>query len=125
MMPILSDPVLMPIPSSMYLQNLHPGLGMLESDLKTDKMLFEDLQHLCDFNNESELVKFLTDLGVLARSQICTLCGFNMRQMKQANTIFWICTRRVDGKKCNSANSQIGKGLFSTTLNYLSRVLSG
>ena len=70
MMPILSDPVSMPIPSSMYLQNLHPGLAMFKSDLKTDKMSFEDLQHLCDFNNESELVKFLTDLGVLAQSQI-------------------------------------------------------
>ena len=103
MMPILSDPVSMPIPSSMHLQNLHPGLAMFTSDLKTDKMPFEDLQHLCDFNNESELVKFLIDLGVLAQSQICTLCGSNMRQMKQANTLYWICTRRVDSKKCNSA----------------------
>ena len=90
MMPILSDPVSMPIPSSMYLQNLHPGLAMFKSDLKTDKMSFEDLQHLCDFNNESELVKFLIDLGVLAQSQICTLCGSNMRQMNQANTIYLI-----------------------------------
>ena len=112
MMPILSDPVPIPIPSSMYLQNLHPGLAMFKSDLKTDKMSFEDLQHLCDFKNEPELVKFLTDLGVLAQSQICTLCGFNMRQMKQANTIFWICTRRVDGKKCNSAKFSIRKGTF-------------
>ena len=38
MMPILSDPVSIPIPSSMYLQNLHPGFAMFKSDSKTDKI---------------------------------------------------------------------------------------
>ena len=85
---------------------------MFTGDLKTDKMLFEDLQHLCNYNNELELVKFLTDLGVLAQSQTCILCGFKMRQIKQANTIYWICTCRVNGKKCNGAKFSIWKGTF-------------
>ena len=70
-MPILPEPdqqPVMAIPSSMFLQNLRTGLAMFKCDLKTDKMSFEDLQHICDCNNEPELIKFLTDLGVLAQS---------------------------------------------------------
>ena len=63
MMPILSgldhQPVVT-ILSSMFVQNRHPGLAMFKQDLKTDKMSFEDLQRLCDYNNESGLITFLT-----------------------------------------------------------------
>ena len=88
MMPIISGPDHQPvlaIQSSLFLQKIHPGLAMFKHDLKTDKMSFEDLQHLCGYNNESELIKFLTDLGVLAPSQQCLLCGYNMRQQHEAN----------------------------------------
>ena len=115
MMSIHSEPnpqTSLQVQSSIYLQNVHPGLAMFKHDLKTDKMSFEDLQRLCDYNNESELITFLTDLGVLARSQQCLLCGYNMRHMKQENTIYWICTRRVNGKKCNNAKFSIRKGTF-------------
>ena len=115
MMPIRSVPIpqtSLQVQSSIYLQNVHPGLAMFKHDLKTDKMSFEDLQRLCDYNNESELITFLTDLGVLARSQQCLLCGYNMRHMKQENTTYWICTRRVNGKKCNNAKFSIRKGTF-------------
>ena len=67
MMPILSKPVHQPIiaiPSSMFLQNLHPGLAMLKYDLKTDKMSFKDLQRLCGGNNKAELVNFFLPILV-------------------------------------------------------------
>ena len=35
-----------------------------------------------------------------------------MRHMKQENTVYWICTRRVKGKKCNSPIVSIRKGTF-------------
>jgi len=67
MMTIRSEPnsqTSLQVQSSIYLQNVHPGLAMFKHDLKTDKISFEDLQRLCDYNNESELITFLTDLGV-------------------------------------------------------------
>ena len=41
MMPIRSDPIphtSLQVQSSIYLQNVHPGLAMFKHDLKTDKM---------------------------------------------------------------------------------------
>ena len=35
-----------------------------------------------------------------------------MRHSKQAKTWFWICTRRVNGKKCNSAKFSVRRGTF-------------
>ena len=40
------------------------------------------------------------------------LCRNNMRHSKQAKTWFWICTRRVNGKKCNIAKFSVRRGTF-------------
>ena len=100
------------IPKTMYLQNLHPALAMYKDDLVTDFMSFSDLQRLCDYDNEMELITFLTGFGVLPKQQQCLLCGSMMRLSKQVNTTYWICTKRVNGKKCNSAKFSIRKGTF-------------
>ena len=82
------------IPKTMYLQNLHPALAMYKDDLVTDFMSFSDLQRLCDYDNEIELIKFLTNFGVLPKQQQYLLCGSMMRLSKQVNTTYWICNQK-------------------------------
>ena len=83
------------------MQTKHPSLAMYNSDMNTESMSFTDFEELCDPNKECEMLNFLTELGLLPSSQQCLLCGNNMRHSKQAKTWYWICTRRVNGKKIN------------------------
>ena len=94
------------------MQNKHPSLAMYNSDMNTESMSFTDFEELCDPNKECEMLNFLTELGLLPISQQCLLCGNNMRHSKQSKTWYWICTRRVNGKKCNSAKFSVRRGTF-------------
>ena len=98
--------------TTILMQNKHPMLAMYDASLQTDSMSFTDLENLCDPNKEREMLSFLTDLGLIAATQQCLLCGAWMRQSKQANTWYWICTRRFNGKKCNSAKFSVRRGTF-------------
>ena len=93
------------------MQNKNPSLAMYNSDMNTESMSFTDFEELCDPNKECEMLNLLTELGFLPISQRL-LCRNNMRHSKQAKTWYWICTRRVNGKKINSAKSSVRRGTF-------------
>ena len=94
------------------MQNKHPSLAMYNPDINTESISFTDFEELCDANKECQMLNFLTEVWLLPSSQQCLLCGNNMRHSKQAKTWYWICTRRVNGKKCNSAKFSVRRGTF-------------
>ena len=94
------------------MQNKHPSLAMYDANLNTESMSYSNFEQLCDPNKERDMLNFLTTQGLIPASQQCLLCGSNMRHSKQANTWYWICTRRTNGKKCNSAKFSVRRGTF-------------
>ena len=99
-------------PDKLYLQNVHPFLAMYKHDLVTEHMLYADFTQLVSYDNEIGLLQYLTDLGLLNVSQQCVNCGGMMRKMKQGNVWYWICTKRVNGIKCNNHKFSVRKGTF-------------
>ena len=63
-------------------------------------------------DNELQLLNFLTDFGLIAKYHQCEFCFGQMRKSKQGNIWYWICTRRVNGQKCNRGKCGIWKGTF-------------
>ena len=81
-------------------QNVHPFLGWYKYDLQTKHMSYDKFMELTNANYEKMLYDFLMDVGLIPKSRQCQFCGNHMR-VKQDKYWFWICTRRVDGVKCN------------------------
>ena len=65
---------------------------------------------LLDPANDVYLIELLTSLGVIAVSQQCKFCGGPMRKFKEKIYWYWICTRRVNGVKCNRGKYSIRQG---------------
>ena len=114
---------LMPLPNNterienskencMYLQNKHPLLAMYKHDLHSEDMSFSELTDLLSFDNETTMLNFITDMGLIAKFHQCDQCGGQMRKVKQGNIWYWLCTRRVNGVKCNKGKFGIRKGTF-------------
>ena len=57
-----------------------------------------------------QLVNLLCDTGAIAKKQQCKYCGGKMHLDKQGNTIYWICSRRVNGVSCNRGKFSIRDG---------------
>ena len=51
-------------------------------------------------NDDAQLIRFLTDLGVVASSNLGLNCGRNMRQVKKGINWFWLCSTSVNGICC-------------------------
>ena len=116
MMPVLSSPKKSTnsddVRCNIYLQNKHPLLAMYNAHIKTDDMSFSELSDLLSFEDETKLIDFLADVGIFAKGYRCEFCGFQMRKVKQGNIWYWICTRRVNGVKCNKGKFGVRKGTF-------------
>ena len=97
---------------TIYLQNVHPMLAMYKNDLVTDHMSFNTFSDLLAMDNETKLLDFLTELGVIAKHYQCEFCGYQMRKVKQRGVWYWLCTRRVAGLKCNRGKFGVRKGTF-------------
>ena len=91
-------------------QNVHPLLPWYKHDLETTTLSYDRLQHLLHADNEVELIDFLTQLSIFPSQKQCVLCGGGMRRKKDGKHWFWICTRRVDGVKCNKGKRSIRTG---------------
>ena len=131
MFPVVSSPLkceaAVNIPKHMYLQNVHPLLAMYKHDLPSNTMSYSSFCDLLLLDKEPELLQFLTDLGLLNKTQQCVNCGGDMRKMKQGDHWFWICTRRANGKKCNNLKFSVRKGTFfgksSLTIQCILRII--
>ena len=93
-------------------QNVHPLLGWYKHDLKTGGLSYDTFMDLMDPDNGIQLLNLLTQIGVIAKENTCLLCGGGMRKMKDGHQWFWICTRRVNGVKCNKGRKSIRTGTF-------------
>ena len=100
------------LPPEYCTQNIHPALAFYKHDLSTDTMSHDQLATLLRPENEMELVDFLQNTGVIAKSQQCKFCGANMKISMQDKHVYWICYRRVDGIKCNRGKFSIRYGTF-------------
>ena len=92
-------------------QNLHPLLPWYKHDLNSTSMSYDQFMQLIDpRNDDGQLIRFLTDLGVMASSNLCLNCGRNMRQVKEGTNWFWLCSRTVNGIRCNKGKKSIRTG---------------
>ena len=87
-------------------------LRCIKNDLVTDHMSFNTFSDLLAMDNETKLLDFLTELGVIAKHYQCEFCGYQMRKVKQRGVWYWLCTRRVAGLKCNRGKFGVRKGTF-------------
>ena len=113
--PIQPLPVIEPVPvlpSDFKTQNVHPYLAFYQHDLKTESLSHTDPCTLLAPDNELGLLAMLQETGVIAKEQQCKFCGGKMHFHKQGNTWYWICTRRVNGAKCNRGKFAVRDGTF-------------
>jgi len=89
-------------------QNVHPILPWY-NDLQTSHVSYEDFLDLTNPDHERKMYEFLTDVGLIPSFRKCQFCGNNMRIVKD-KSLFWICTRRVNGVKCNRGKRSIRDG---------------
>ena len=74
-------------------------------------MSYDQFMQLIDpRNDDAQLIRFLTDLGVIASSNVCLNCGRNMRQVLEGTNWFWLCSRTVNGIRCNKGKKSIRIG---------------
>ena len=90
-------------------------LAMYKENVVSNVISFGQLNDLLHMENENKLLIFLKDLGILAKEHFCEFCGGNMRKGKQRNTWYWVCSRCVNGVKCNGGKFRVRKGMFYIT----------
>ena len=90
-------------------QNVHPILPWYKHDLQTSHISYEDFLDLTNPDHERKMYEFLTDVGLIPSLRQCQFCGNNMCIVKD-KSLFWICTRRVNGVKCNRGKRSIRDG---------------
>ena len=93
------------LPEQFVMQNVHPHLALYDPYLLTEYISHDDLSKMLNPDDDTELLKLMSDTGVIASKQQCKYCGCNMKFEKQSNNWFWVCNRRVNGKKCNSRHT--------------------
>ena len=84
--------------------------GWYKHDFETGVLPYDKFMELMNQSNEVQLINLLTNIGIIADSNTCLLCGGAMRKVKDGNHWFWVCTRRVNGIKCNKGNKSIRTG---------------
>ena len=91
-------------------QNVHPLFSWYKYDKVTDHMSYDQFMNLMMEENDTQLITLLQNIGCISVSKQCLYCGGQMRMIKQGPHWFWICTRRVNGVKCNRGKASIRKG---------------
>ena len=114
MLPVIGekDPVLVDGAYSERFQNVHPLIGWYKHDLNTGILSYDQLMNLMNPDNDIPLMNLLTEIGVISTDNQCLLCGGPMRKVKEGPHWFWICTRRVNGVKCNKGKKSVRTGTF-------------
>ena len=78
------------LPERFAMQNVHPHLALYDSNMLTGFISHDDLSKLLNPDEETELLKLLSDTGVIASKQQCKYCGGKMHLEKQTNNWFWV-----------------------------------
>ena len=91
-------------------QNVHPLLPWYQFDLNTSRMSYDEFMHLIDPKNDEQMIRFLTDIGILASSHTCLNCGGSMRKVKEGAHWFWLCSKSVKGIRCNKGKKSVRTG---------------
>ena len=91
-------------------QNVHPLLGWYKADLDTGVLSYDQFRALLETENEPQLIELLVTTGLIAEHRPCIYCGGMMRKKKDGKHMFWICTRSVNGIKCNRGKKSIRDG---------------
>ena len=114
--PLNTVPKVPELPPQFNIQNVHPMLPFYNHEKKTDHISHGELIRLMQPQNEHELINVFQGQGVVALFQPCEFCGGSMRMIKDRNSWYWICSRRVNGVKCNKGKFSIFKGtIFDNT----------
>ena len=94
-------------------QCAHPALPFYQPQTGGTKFSIDELSILLN-DMEERMLDFLADLGVIAKSQICSNCGDQMRRWydKSKQLHFWICTKTKYAKKCKGGKFSVRKGTF-------------
>ena len=88
-------------------QNVHPLLGWYKHDLRTGFLSYDDFSDLMKPDNDIQLIELLEQIGVIADSNPCMMCGGFMKKHKEGTHWFWICRSRVNGVKCQKKKKSI------------------
>ena len=78
------------IPEQFKLQNKHPHLAFYDPTMETEYVSHEQLSRILNSEDETEMIKLLSETGVIAQSQKCKFCGGEMHYEKQENSWFWV-----------------------------------
>ena len=100
------------LPEQFKMQNIHPHLALYDPTIRTEFVSYENLCSILKSEDETALLKLLTETGVIAKSQRCEFCGGAMHHEPQGKNWFWVCNRRVNGRKCNRGKFSVRDGTF-------------
>ena len=100
------------LPDRFKMQNKHPHLAFYDPNMETEFVSHEQLSTILNPNDETGMIKLLSETGVIAQSQTCKFCGGEMHHEKQENSWFWVCNRRLNGRKCTRGKFSIRDGTF-------------
>ena len=98
------------LPEQFKMQNIHPHLALYDPTIQTDFLSHDNLCVILNSEDETELLKLLSETGVIAKSQQREFCGGEMHHEKQGENWFWVCKRRVTGRKCNRGKFSVYAG---------------
>ena len=95
-------------------QTVHPSLPKYFPSEGGVKMSHDDLAKLLSSEDDTVLLDFLAEHGVIADRQECCNCGDQMRRWydKSGKQWYWICTKQKDGKKCKNFKFSVKCGTF-------------
>ena len=112
MMPLISHEkaVTTDIVDDTRFQNVHPLLGWYKHDLLTGILSYDSFMQLMNPDNDLPLMNLLTEIGVIADSNQCLLCGGQMKKSNYGAHWVWLCNRRVNGVKCNKGKKSVRTG---------------
>ena len=85
-------------------------LAWYKHDLNTGELSYDKFCSLMQPEHDFELINLLIEIGLIADTNPCLLCGGQMHKFKEGDHWFWICCRRVDGVKCQRNKKSIRTG---------------
>ena len=75
------------LPEQFKMQNIHPHLALYDPTIRTEFVSYENLCSILKSEDETALLKLLTETGVIAKSQQCEFCGGAMHHEPQGKIL--------------------------------------
>jgi len=80
------------LPEQFKMQNIDPHLALYDPTIKTDFLSHDNLCVILTSEDETALLKLLTETGVIANSQQCEFCDGAMHHEQQGKNWFGFAT---------------------------------